>query len=222
MTLESSAARPGQPGLDAARDDLAFVRALVSDGGQIQSKVGAGLFAGGLCYGAQCFAQDLLGHLPTGFPNAGPIQLTAAILPTVVFLVLITRISISARKAVGGNGGAGVASRALGAAFGSMGLSILVSGTVFGYVAIREHSLTIWLFHPIMVGVAQGVGWFIASQIRRRGWYAAVAAGWFATALLLATLMHDLDAYVLVIGGALLALMALPGWVLWRSARAGG
>jgi hypothetical protein len=49
-----------------------------------------------------------------------------------------------------------------------------------------------------------------------------VAAGWFATALLLTVLMHDVDAYVLVIGAALYALMALPGWLLWRSARAGG
>ena len=205
----------------SARDDLAFVRGLVSDSGQVQSTVGAGLFAGGLCYGAQCFAQGLLGHLPAGFPNAGLIQLTAAILPTVVFLVLITRISLGARRQNKGVG-TGVASRALGTAFGSMGLSILVTGTVFGYVAIREHSFTIWLFHPIMVGVAQGVGWFMASQIRRRGWYGAVAAGWFATALLLAVLMHNIDAYVLVIGAALFALMALPGWVLWRSARAGG
>jgi len=205
----------------SARDDLAFVRGLVSDSGQVQSTVGAGLFAGGLCYGAQCFAQGLLGHLPAGFPNAGLIQLTAAILPTVVFLVLITRISLGARRQNKGVG-TGVASRALGTAFGSMGLSILVTGTVFGYVAIRDHSFTIWLFHPIMVGVAQGVGWFMASQIRRRGWYGAVAAGWFATALLLAVLMHNIDAYVLVIGAALFALMALPGWVLWRSARAGG
>jgi hypothetical protein len=209
------------PTASAARDDLAFVRGLVSDGGQVQSSVGAGLFAGGLCYGVQCFAQALLGHLPAGFPGATLIQLTAATLPTVVFLVLITRISISAKRTIGG-AATGVGSRALSAAFGSMGLSILVTGTVFGYVAIREHSFTIWLFHPIMVGVAQGVGWFMASQIRRRGWYAMVAAGWFATALLLAVLMHDVDAYVLVIGAALFGLMALPGWVLWRSARAGG
>jgi hypothetical protein len=205
----------------SARDDLAFIRGLVSDGGQIQSSVGAGLFAAGVCYGIQCFVQGLLGHLLAGFTGGGVAQMTAALLPTLVFVVLITRISLRARRAYKGVG-ASVGSRALGAAFGSMGLSVLVTGTVFGYVAIREHSLMIWLFHPIMVGVAQGVGWFMACQIRRRGWYAAVAAGWFATALLLATLLHNLDAYVLVIGVALLGLMALPGWVLWRSARAGG
>jgi hypothetical protein len=209
------------PTASAARDDLAFVRSLVSDGGQIQSSVGASLFVAGLCYGVQCFAQGMLGHLSAGFPGREPIQLTAAILPTVVFVVLITRISLGARRAVMG-AGTGVASRALHTAFGSMGLSILVTGTVFGYVAIREHSLTIWLFHPIMVAVAQGIAWYMASQIRRRGWFAAVAAGWFATALLLATLMHNLDGYVLVIGIALFGLMALPGWLLWRTARAGG
>lgn len=209
------------PTASAARDDLAFVRGLVSDGGQVQASTGAALFAAGLCYGTQCFAQGLLGHLPAGFPGLGPSQLIAAILPTVVFLVLITRISLRAKR-TNAAAGTGVASRALRTAFGSMGLSVLVTGTVFGYVAIREHSLTIWLFHPIMVGVAQGVGWYMASSIRRRPWYGAVAAGWFATALLLATLLHNLDAYVFVIGAALFGLMAFPGWVLWRSARAGG
>jgi hypothetical protein len=208
------------PTVSAARDDLAFVRGLVSDGGQVQSSAGAGLLAAGLCFGTQCVAQGLLGHLPPTFPGGRLIQLAAAILPTVVFMVLITRISLRAKRANRG-AGTGVASRALSTAFGSMGLSILVSGTVFGFVAIREHSFTIWLFHPIMVGVAQGVGWYMASQIRRRAWYGAVAAGWFATALLLAMLMHNLDAYLVVIGAALFGLMALPGWVLWRSARAG-
>jgi len=204
----------------SARDDLAFVRSLVSDGGQVQSSTGAALLAGGLCYGIQCLAQGLLLHVSAGFPGRGAAQLIAAILPTMVFLVLITRISLSAIRANMGVG-TGVASRALRTAFGSMGLSILVTGTVFGYVAIREHSLTIWLFHPIMVGVAQGIAWYMASSIRRRGWYAAVAAGWFATALLLAALMHNIDGYISVIGAALLGLMALPGWILWRSARAG-
>jgi len=211
------------PTANAARDDLAFIRGLVSDGGQIQSSAGAGLLAGGLCYGAQCIAQGLLMSFPARFPGREILQLIAAILPTLVFLVLITRISLRARRAVtGGGAGAGVASRALGAAFGSMGLSVLVTGTVFGYVAIREHSLTIWLFHPIMVCVAQGIGWFMASSIRRRGWYALVAAGWFVTALLLTVLMDNIAGYVIVIGAALLGLMALPGWVLWRLARVGG
>lgn len=202
----------------SARDDLAFVRGLVGDSGQVQSSTGAALFAGGLCYGTQCFAQALLAR---ALPNAGLGQLAASIAPTVVFLVLITGITLRARKAAAG-ARTGAASRAVQTAFGSMGLSILVSGSVFAFVAIREHSLMIWLFHPIMVGVAQGVGWYMAGSIKRRGWYMAVAAGWFATALLLATLLRNLDAYVLVIGAALYGLMALPGWVLWRSARAGG
>jgi len=205
----------------SARDDLAFIRALVSDSGQIQSSAGAGLLAGGLCYGAQCFVQGLLLLAPAGFPGLGLSNLIAATLPTLVFVVLITRISLRAMRADTG-AGVGVASRALRTAFAAMGLSVLVTATVFGYVAIREHNLTIWLFHPIMVCVAQGVGWYMVFSIRRRAWCAAVAGGWCATALLLTVLMHNLGAYVLVIGVALLGLMALPGWMLMRSARAGG
>ena len=205
----------------SARDDLAFIRGLVNDSGQVQSSTGAGLLAGGLCYGVQCIAQGLLRLVSAGFPGRDWVELTAGVVPTVVFAVLITRISIHAKRNNMG-AGAGVASRAFGTAFSSMGLSILVTGTVFGYVAVREHNLSIWLFHPIMVCVAQGIGWYMAFMIRRRGWYAVVAGGWFATALLLAMLLHNIGAYILVIGAALFGLMALPGWVLWRSARAGG
>jgi hypothetical protein len=203
-----------------ARDDVAFVRALVSDGGRVQSSVGAGLLAGGLCYGAQCVGHGLLALVPTGLPGWGLAEMIVAILPSLVFAALIVGVARQDRR-LKAAGGIGVASRALGATFGSMGLSALATAMVFGYAAIREHSLTIWLFHPIMVCVAQGVGWYMAFMIRRRGWYAVVSAGWFASALALTTLLHALVAFVFVLGAALFALMALPGWALWRAGRDG-
>ena len=203
----------------SARDDVAFVKALVSDSGRVRSTVGAGLLAGGLCYGAQCVIQGLLAVVPPSLPGWGLAEMIAAILPSLVFAALVVVIARRDRR-LKAAGGVGVASRALGATFGSMGLSALATAAVFGYAALREHSLTIWLFHPIMVCVAQGVGWYMAFMIRRRGWYAAVSAGWFATALALTVLLPALVAFVFVLGAALFALMALPGWALWRSARA--
>lgn len=207
------------PTASAARDDLAFLRTLVSDSGRVQASTGATLLAGGLCYGAQCLAQGLI-DVSSGFPGRDVGQLIAAVLPTLVFVVVVTRVSRGDRRNRAGVDG-GVASRAFRTAFRAMGLSILVTGTVFGYVAVREHDLSIWLFHPIMVCVAQGVGWYMAFTIRRRTWFAVVSGCLFASALLLTALLHDLDAFIFVLGAVFLGLMAIPGWLLWRSARVG-
>jgi hypothetical protein len=201
----------------SARDDLAFIRGLVSDRGQIQSSTGAALLAGGLCFGTQCLIQGLLFQLPVGFPGRNWGQLIGGTLPTLVFLVLVARISLfDKRNNVGA--GDGVASRAFRAAFSAVGISIGVTATVFGYVAITEHNMMIWLFHPIMVCVAQGVGWHMAFAIRRRHWFVAVSVAWFASALILATLLHQLGLFIAALGVALYLLMALPGWALMRSA----
>ena len=208
------------PTASAARDDLAFVRALVSDSGQVQASTGVSLFGGGLCYGFQCLAQGTLLQFPADFPGRNWAQLIFGVLPTVVFMVLVTRISVRDIRSKAGAGG-GVASRALRTAFSAAGLSILTTATVFGYVAFTDHNFTIWLFHPIMVCVALGVGWYMAYAIRRRPWFAVVSGGWFVSALVLATLLHVIAAYIFVLGIALFGLMALPGWLLWRLARAG-
>ena len=209
------------PTASAARDDLAFIRAMVSDSGQVQSSTGATLLGGGLCYGVQCVAQGTLLQFQADFPGRNWAQLIFAVLPTVVFLVLVTRISGRDWRNKPSAGG-GVASRAFRTAFSAAGLSITVTATVFGYVAFTDHNLMIWLFHPIMVCVALGVGWYMAYAIRRRRWFAVVSGGWFVSALVLAALLHVMAAYILVLGLVLFGLMALPGWVLWRSARTGG
>ena len=198
---------------DSARDDLAFVRALVSEGGRAQSSLGAGLLAGGACYGAQCLLQWAI--LASGWKAPDLLNLAIGVLPTAIFLALLGRLIWQDRK----QGPNGIATRALNAAFGGAGLAAMITAAIFGYLAVREHSITIWLFHPMMVCVVQGTVWYIAFAIRRRRWIGLVSAGWFATALLLA-LVIDHHSFVLVMGLALLLLIALPGSVLMRNAPA--
>jgi len=196
--------------LDSARDDLAFLRALVSEGGQVQGSVGAGLLAGGLCYGMQSLAQWAL--LVSGWRAPPLLQLAVGFLPTVVFLAILTWLIIRDRK-LSRNG---VGTRAINAAFGGAGLAAMTTAAIFAYLAIRHQSIMIWLFHPMMVCVVQGTVWYIAYAVRRHGWIGLVSAGWFATALLLALLIES-HWFVLLLGLSLLALMALPGWVLMRN-----
>lgn len=196
--------------LDTARDDLAFLRALVSEGGQAQGAVGGGLLAGGLCYGLQCIAQ--WGMLVSGWQGPPLLGLAVGVLPTVIFLAILARLVIRDRK-ISHNG---IGTRALNAAFGGAGLAAMTTATIFGYLAIRQQSITIWLFHPIMVCVVQGTVWYIAYAIRRRGWIGLVSAGWFASALLL-TLLIGSHLFVLLLAFSLLLLMAFPGWLLMRN-----
>lgn len=196
----------------SARDDLAFVRALVSEGGKVQTSAGEALLAGGLCYGLQCLAQWAL--MVSGWPAPPIVHLTAGFLPTVIFVALILWIV----RRNGSVAPQGMAMRAFNAGFGSTGLATLTTAAIFGYLAWHRQDLGVWLFHPLMVAVLQGAAWYIAFAIRRRGWLALVSAGWFATAFLGALALERVDLFILLIGAALLLLMALPGWILMRGA----
>lgn len=196
--------------LDSARDDLAFVRALVSEGGQAQGSLGEALLAGGLCYGVQCFLQ--WGLLVSKWSAPPLVPLAAGVLPTVIFLMLVIRLTIRDRKA----SQHGISTRAMNAAFGGAGLAALVTAVIFGTMAYKYQNITIWLFHPIMICVVQATVWYIAYAIRRRGWIGLVSGGWFAGALLL-TMIIEHHWFVLMMGVILLLLMALPGWALMRN-----
>lgn len=197
-----------------AQANLAFLKALVEEGGRSQMAGGTVFLAGGLLYGLQCLVQWAQArgavHLSGGAMLAFVVSITVAFL--IVLGVVLWRERKTAQHAVG--------TRALNAAFGGSGLANLVLCCVFGLVAMREHSLTIWLLYPVTLSVVMGAAWYVAFMIRRRLWLAAVAAGWYATAVGLAFLVERPTDFVLALGVALLLLMALPGGVMVRSARA--
>ena len=199
----------------SARDDLAFVRALMSESGQVQSSLGQALFAGGLCFGVQCLIQA---YLSTGVQVPVAVHLITGFAPTLIFIVAITLITIRERGASQHS----VGTRAINAAFGGGGLAAMTTAAIFGYLAYRTQNMGTWLLHPIMICVVQGVVWYTAFAVRRRGWFGLVSAGWFATSLTLALLLGATDEksiwiFLLVLAAALLGLMALPGWVMLRA-----
>lgn len=211
---------PHHEGRDDSQDDadstdvlanLAFMKALVNEGPKAQMSGGAAFLTAGICYGLQCLVQAgaLLGWYPLG--QIG--NLLAAILPTVIFLVVLCVILWRERK----EGQKGVATRALNAAFGSAGLANLFMVFVFGYNAVQEKNITIWLYYPAVVCAFQGAVWYIAYMIRRKLWLAGVSAGWFLTTVALGLLIHS-PYYVLVIGFALLFLMGGSGYTMMRLA----
>jgi hypothetical protein len=195
--------------------NLAFVKALVSEGGRAQVTGGAAFLAAGLCYGAQCLLQ--YAQIRGWLPNAPLLSLMLGVAPTVVFVAILCVILWRGRK----DRHEGVATRALNATFGSAGLANLFMTFVFGYNAFTQKSLTIWLFYPCVVCAFQGAIWYIAYMIRRKPWLAFVSAGWFVTTVALGLTLRDVNSYVLILGLALTLLMGGSGWYMMRQAKAG-
>lgn len=200
--------------LDTARDDLAYLRGLVSGSTSMQATIGEAFLWGGSLYGGQC----LLHWLQTMgvVPSEGLAAMAIAFAPTIVFCCVLTAILWKDRKTKV----VGVGARALGAVFQGAGLANLVMAFVFGYGASKAESFGLWLYHPIVVCTFQGVAWFVAWTILRRPWLGLVAVGWFATTLALGVAVFgDIGTYLLILGVALFVLMAVPGWVIWRGAK---
>ena len=199
--------------LQSARDDLAYMRGLVSGTGPMQATIGEAFTWAGALYGGQCILHWLqeLGVIPW----KGLVALAISLGPTLVFCVVLTLIILKDR----GKPAVGVASRALGAVFQGAGLANLVMAFVFAYGAYRADSIGLWLYHPIVVCMFQGVAWFVAWVILRRSWLGLVAVGWFATTVALGvTVYGQIGVFLLILGVALIVLMAIPGWAIWRGA----
>lgn len=199
---------------DSARDDLAYMRALVDAPGNFQRSFGQSYFVAGLCYGVQ-----MLGHAAQTLgwiPGEGLPALVVALGPTVVFLVLLTWIIGRERKA--GRPAGGAIAKAVGAVLGAVGLANLFLIAIVGVVAWSQKSFIVWLIYPCTVLVLQGTAWLVIYMLRRRPWFAVVAFGWFFTALAMAgaVAFQDFAVFIGAAGFGFLAFMLVPGWVLMR------
>ncbi len=196
--------------------NLAFVKALVSEGGQLQTTAGAAFLAAGLCYGIQCLLQ--YAQIRGWAPGGQPLSLIIGVGPTVVFVVALSLILWRNRRA----SQQGVATRALNASFSSAGLANLFMVFVFGYNAFTQKSLAIWFYYPCVVCAFQGATWYVAYMIRRKVWLACVSGGWFVTTVALGLTLRDIPTYVLILGLALTVLMGGSGWIMMQQARKAG
>ena len=64
-----------------------------------------------------------------------------------------------------------------------------------------------------------GKVWQSPSSIRVSNANVEVAVGWFVTTVALGVAVFaDVGVYLLILGTALIVLMAIPGWTIWRGA----
>lgn len=196
-----------EPGEDVHKD-LAFLKALVSEGPKAQGAAGIVFLTAGLAYGIDCLAYWAQGAF--GWPQSALINWTLILFPIVVSVPVIVYVSWKSRR----NGEQGVATRALNAAYGSAGLANLAIAIVFGYVASTQKNMLIWLLYPVVICAFLGAVWYVAYMIRRKLWLVGVSAGWFVTTVALGLLIRQTQTYLLILGIALILLMGGSGWMM--------
>ena len=207
------------PDAQSARDDLAFIKALVGDDENTQMRTfGESYLAAGLIYGAQMILHAVQAG---GFlPNTPAVGLGVGLGPTLVFIPVISWIVYKNRAKKAGQGATG---RAIGNIFGAIGLANFFLIAVIGSVALQEHSIHIWLIYPCCIFVLQGTAWLFTFMMRRHGWHLAVAMGFFVTAVAAAYVIPtSIGLFILFLGIGMWGCMALPGWLILRNTRAAG
>ena len=208
---------PAKPRLHSPEDDLAFMRAIVEGGGRPPMTLAVCYLAGGLLYGLQC-----LFHLGQAiglirWPDLANLVFVVGI--TVAFLSILTWAILRDRKDGGANRGP-MASRTLNAAFSATGMTNTAVIIVFGVGAMRDQDFAVWLYYAAIVFALQAAAWYVAWTLKRKGWMLATALGGWTTAVALGVLVREPLWYLGVCTVALFALFALPGWILFRDARA--
>lgn len=209
---------PAKPRLHSPEDDLAFMRSIVEGGGRPAMTLAICYLAGGLLYGLQCLFHigQVIGLIR--WPDWANLAFVVGI--TVTFLVVLTWAILQDRKQGASRGP--LATRSLNAAFSATGMANAAVIIVFGVGAVRDQDFAIWLYYAAIVFALQAAAWYFAWTLKKKGWMLATALGGWATAVALGVLVRHPTLYLYVCTVALFLLFALPGWIMFRDARAAG
>jgi hypothetical protein len=211
----SAAVRSGALGRDehSLKEDVAFLRAMAEGGATASVREGAILATIGVIFGLVALQYWAL--------DAGLLGTVSGAVRTWLwldgFVVFIAAMALISRRFP--NRAPGAASRALAAAWGGVGASLIVAdvGLVAASRALALPQLATWMF-PLILFVLIGAAWSVAYAVRRRRSFVLSAAGSFAAAVLCGALMGRPEEW-LVLSGGLLLLLAVPGAAIVRAAR---
>ena len=209
----SAQSRPHSP-----EDDLAFMRSIVEGRGRPPMTLAICYLAGGLLYGLQCLFHIGQATGVIRWPDLA--NLAFVVLISAAFLSVLTWAILRDRKEGSANRGP-LASRTFNAAFSAAGMANAAVIIIFGVGAVRDNDFAVWLYYAAIVFALQAAAWFMAWTLKRRGWMLATALGGWAAAVALGVLVREPMWYLGVCTVALFLLFALPGWIMFRDARAG-
>ena len=192
-----------------AREDLAFIRNLVESNDAPNGSLGPILLFAGALYGLQTLVQ--WAQMTGVIELSGPVYVSFLAGVTITFLFALGIVLWRDRN----TGPKTVVGRAYEAAFQAAGLANLCIVIVIGLASWRTQSADPWLIYAPVVFALQGGAWFVAARLRKQLWLAAVAIGWFVSAIAM-DMTEDLGTYILIASISLFGLMALPGWVMMK------
>ena len=211
-------AKSAKPRLQSAEADLAFMRSIVDGGGRPPLTLAICYLAGGLLSGLQCLFHVGQATGLIRWPDLA--SLAFVVLISASFLAVLTWAILRDRRDGTTNRGP-LAARTLSAAFSATGMANTAVIIVFAVGAIRDQDFAIWLYYAAIVFALQAAAWFMAWTLKRKGWMLATALGGWVTAVALGVLVREPLWYLVVCTVALFLLFALPGWIMFRDARAG-
>ena len=197
--------------------DIAWMRRLAEEGAGAPMQGASILMFAGLIFGASSlfYWAQISGLIDVPVLADGLIWLIATGLFFVVLAVVNTGLKRRAGVVTAGNRASGTTWSALGWGIFALFASLAVLGFRLG----EEAAMLALALTPSVIMVFYGVGWAVSATMYRSRILWWLAAGSFAAAPLLASLA-DQEAQYLAYAGALFLLMALPGWMLMRQARA--
>lgn len=197
--------------------DIAWMRRLAEENAQTPLQGASILFAAGLIFGLGSLGHWAVAKGLTGLEISavGAIWLGALILFMIVLVATLVRRSRSGGVRTSAN-------RAAGTAWASVGWGIFALSASMAVLAWRlgeAAAMVSYALMPSMIMVFYGSGWAVSAAMQRSKalWTLAIAS--FAAAPLLALMTGSADLYI-AYAAALFLLMALPGWMLMRQARA--
>ncbi len=197
--------------------DIAWLRGLAEDGARTPMRGSAILFAAGLIYGSASLVHwavtsGLLAAPTTAF---NLLWLGA----TALFLVVVVVVNLRIQR---GGGMTTTANRAAGAAWMGVGWGIFALFGSLGIIGIRmgpEAAQVLLGLIPSVIMVFYGIGWAVTAAMQTSRPLGALATASFIAAPVLALMSGSAGQY-LAYAAALFGLMAVPGFLLMRAAKA--
>jgi hypothetical protein len=197
--------------------DIAWMRRVAEEGAQAPMQGASILFGAGLIFGLGSLGHWAVASGLAGLdmPAVNVIWLGATALFLIMLVVSLTRLGRAGGVQTSAN-------RASGTAWASVGWGIFALSASMSVLTLRlggDAAMVALALMPSMIMVFYGSGWAVTAAMQRSKplWTLAIAS--FAAAPLLAALVGQAEQY-LAYAAALFLLMALPGWMLMRQARA--
>lgn len=209
---------PTEPTEPTDTADIAWMRNLAQEGASAPLRGGDILLAAGLLFGLASVVNWLV---ISGLTPFAPGQVLNILWPAVTVVFVVLAVVLGQRRAKDG-GVRTAANRASATVWSSVGIGIFTLFVSVALIGVRlggDVQPFVFSLIPSVIMVFYGMGWAVSATMTRSAFLWRLSIASFVAAPLLAAFTGSTLQY-LAYAACLLGLMALPGWLLMRKARA--